>query len=236
MGMKEWAEREVEIACKREAPDRKEGEWDYGCACYESALKAFNSLLEDGHSGYSIQLTKHILNRLIDGKPLTLIEDVPEVWKESPRSDGRKSYQCNRMSSLFKTINPDGSVTYHDVNRFVKVDMYTNSTWHSGLVDKIAGELFPVTMPYMPEDKPYHVYCEDILTDRKNGDFDTIAIYYIITPEGDRVDVYRYFRDGYEGEEPWVEIDSAEWDERYAKHEARRFAEDEEVKLNENNG
>ena len=26
MGMKEWAEREVQIACKRENPDRKEGE------------------------------------------------------------------------------------------------------------------------------------------------------------------------------------------------------------------
>ena len=48
MGMKEWAEREVQIACKRENPDRKEGEWDYGCACYDSALKAFNSLMEDG--------------------------------------------------------------------------------------------------------------------------------------------------------------------------------------------
>ena len=67
MNMKEWAEREVKIACKRENPDRKEGEWDYGCACYESALKAFNSLLDDGHSGYSIGITKQILNRLIDG-------------------------------------------------------------------------------------------------------------------------------------------------------------------------
>ena len=78
--MKEWAEREVQIACKRENPDRKEGEWDYGCACYDSALKAFNSLMEDGHSGMSIEFTKQILNRLIDGKPLTPIEDTEDVW------------------------------------------------------------------------------------------------------------------------------------------------------------
>ena len=58
MTMSEWAKREVEIACKKENPDRKEPESDYGCACYESALKAFNSLLEDGHSGYSIGFTK----------------------------------------------------------------------------------------------------------------------------------------------------------------------------------
>ena len=38
--MERWAENEVAIACRREKPDRKDGEWDYGCACYESALKA----------------------------------------------------------------------------------------------------------------------------------------------------------------------------------------------------
>lgn len=68
MNMLDWAKREVELACKRENPDRKPGEWDYGCACYESALKALKSLLEDGHSGFSISLTKQILNRLIDRK------------------------------------------------------------------------------------------------------------------------------------------------------------------------
>ena len=58
----EWAKKEVEIACKRENPNRKKGEFDYGCACYESALKAFESLTEDNHSGYSIGITKNILN------------------------------------------------------------------------------------------------------------------------------------------------------------------------------
>lgn len=73
MSMTEWAKREVEIACKRENPDRKEGEFDYGYACYESALKAFYCLMEDWHSGMSIGITKNILNRLIDGKCLTPI-------------------------------------------------------------------------------------------------------------------------------------------------------------------
>ena len=41
MSMMEWAKREVEIASKRERGDKPEGEWDYGCACYDSALKAF---------------------------------------------------------------------------------------------------------------------------------------------------------------------------------------------------
>ena len=234
MSMKEWAKREVEIACKKENPDRKEGEWDYGCACYESALKAFDSLMEDGHSGFSIGMTKHILNRLIDGKPLTPIEDVPEVWMDvGSRYGDCTRYQCLRMSSLFKDINSDGTVTYSDVNRFVKVININNSNsiWHSGLVDRIAGELFPITMPYMPTDKPYKVYCKDILTDPKNGDFDTVALFYIDTPEGERVQVNRYFKEGSENDEPWTEIPVEEWEEREHLHNMREL---QEVR-NENN-
>ena len=114
--MELWAEREVEIACKHEAPDRKPGEWDYGCACYESALKAFRSLCEDGHSGFSISMTKFILNRLIEGKPLTSIEDTEDAWSDISDRSGLRgeiaNYQCRRMSSLFKYVYADGSVKY----------------------------------------------------------------------------------------------------------------------------
>ena len=96
MGMKEWAEREVQIACKRENPDRKEGEWDYGCACYGSALKAFNSLMEDGHSGMSIGFTIQILNRLIAGKPLTQVEDTEDIWKECALRNGLQYLSARR--------------------------------------------------------------------------------------------------------------------------------------------
>ena len=88
MSMLEWAKNEIAIASKRERGDKPEGEWDYGCACYDSALRAFESLLGDGHSGMSIGFTKNILNRLIDGKPLTPIEDTEEAWGE-PRIDSR---------------------------------------------------------------------------------------------------------------------------------------------------
>lgn len=63
-GMLEWARREVKIACEKENPNRKGDDFDYGCACCESALKAFESLCEDGHSGFSIKMTQAILNRL----------------------------------------------------------------------------------------------------------------------------------------------------------------------------
>ena len=65
----DWAAREIALACQSER-EASEGtdDWDYGVACYESALRAYRSLMQDGHSGFSIQITKSILNRLIDGK------------------------------------------------------------------------------------------------------------------------------------------------------------------------
>ena len=94
--MELWAENEVKIACHR-----KGDEFDYGCASYESALKAFKTLCKDEHSGASIMFTKAILNRMITGKPLTPIEDTEDVWNEvHGRKDASKHYQCKRMSSL----------------------------------------------------------------------------------------------------------------------------------------
>ena len=53
--------------------------------------------------------------------------------------------------------------------------------------------MFPITFPYYPSEKPYVVYWEDFLVDEANGDFDTIGVFYVQTPEGDKVDINRYF-------------------------------------------
>ena len=59
--------------------------------------------------------TKSILNRLIDGKCLTPIEDTPDIWSditsECNWKEGYQEYQCKRMSSLFKEVAPDGTAT-----------------------------------------------------------------------------------------------------------------------------
>lgn len=81
MNMTEWARREIEIACERERRlSEKEDDWDYGVTCYESAYKAFKSLMNDNHSGLSLSITRRILNSLINGNPLTPIEDSPDIW------------------------------------------------------------------------------------------------------------------------------------------------------------
>ena len=213
MDMLTWAEREVEIACARErAVSTADGEWDYGCACYESALKAFKSLAEDGHSGCSIGFTKNILVRLIEGKPLTPIVDEPYIWNDEriDSRDGITTYQCNRMSALFKDVYIDGTVKYSDVDRVYCFDINNpGCTYTNGFIRKLIDEMYPITMPYLPS-KPFIVACEDFLTDPKNGDFDTMGALYF-TRGDERQEINRFFK---ESKDSWEEISKEEYLER----------------------
>ena len=192
----EWAKNEVEIACKRENCERDDNEWDYACTCFDSALKAFQSLFEDNHSGYSIAITKSILNRLIDDLPLTPIENTPDIWELAYEVGEIKGYRCKRMGGLFKDVNPDGTVYYKDINRAREYDLHSPyGVCSCGLVNRLIDELYPITWPYMPATTHYKVYAEDWLTNRKNGDLDTIRISHIITPDGEKVPINRYYAD-----------------------------------------
>lgn len=214
MNMLDWAKKEVEIACKRERGSAPEGEWDYGCGCYESALKAFESLCNDGHSGMSIQITKNILNHLIEGKPLTPIEDTDDVWSDCvTKHDDHITHQCNRMFSLFKDVYKDGTVKYHDNDRVTTIDIDDGSSWHDGLCSKIVDEMFPITMPYIGGER-YKVYRRDFLFNKNNGDYDTVKISHVITPDGEKIDINRYFK---EGTDEFIEIDEEEYNERYKR-------------------
>ena len=224
MSMTTWAEKEIELACAHEkAASREEGEWEYGCACYNSALKAFKSLMEDGHSGYSIGVTKHILCRLIDGMPLTPIEDTPDIWEHVDYHGDGQVCQCSRMSSLFKEVNPDGSVTFSDSDRVRCTDINNpNVEYTNGLVLKVIDEMFPIIMPYWPDER-FKVFCEDFLTDKSNGDFDTIGILFTIVSGGGRVNIGKYFK---EAGGKMEEIDLAEYEERRKLAETLRIESD----------
>jgi len=155
MSMKDWAKREVEIACKRENSNWDGKSFDYGCACYQSALKTYKAMLNDGHSGYSWHMVKGILNRLMDGKPLTPITDEDFVVTEDTilstpeylEKMGLKSeVQCPRMSSLFRTESLDY--------------VYGLYCFENGLCDR------EYVKEHMREMKPYHLELridEDIL-------------------------------------------------------------------------
>lgn len=223
MNMSEWAKREVEIACKKcEVNNADDIEVKYSQSCMVSALKAFESLCEDDHSGMSIHITQNILNRLIDGKTLTPIEDTDDTWGECLSTDGEKLYQCKRMSSLFKRIDEDGNVTYSDNSRCCMREINSDTTWHSGLIMRIYDEMFPISFPYNAPNKRDEVVCTEFLTDRANGDFDTVGVLYINHNNGEQIPVYRYFK---ESENGWDEISMHEYNMRRKKHYARIDAE-----------
>ena len=212
--MSDWAKKEVELAKIIEAKDLKEGEFDYGGACYDSALKAFKSLTEDNHSGMSIKITKQILNRLIDGSPLTPIEDREDIWNEVTRNkkDNIIIYQCSRMSSLFKYVYENGKVTYSDIDRSYCFDITKpDMRYSSGLVKNIIDEMFPIIMPYSPANERIKVCCEQFLYSPDGGDFDSVGILYVDDPDNKRINVSRFFK---EGDEKWVEISDVEYNAR----------------------
>lgn len=213
-----WAAKEVELACQKEKEASEDSdEWDYGVACYESALRAYECLCRDGHSGFSIQITKSILNRLVDGKCLTPIEDTPDIWNEVDNGKGAKKYQCKRMSSLFKEVTSDGTATYRDVNRVYCVNIDApDVSYTNGLATRLVDKLFPITMPYLPTGKKFKVVREEFLVDEKNGDYDTLAFLWIETPDGKKVEVNRYFKES-DSTEGFTPIDKAEYEERKAK-------------------
>lgn len=218
-----WAKKEVELACERERGEGSKEDWDYGCACYESALKAFESLCEDGHSGFSIKMTQAILNRLINGQPLTPIEDTDDIWNRIDDGDCER-YQCKRMSSLFKNVYTDGTVKYSDNNYSYCIDVNDpDHTYYFGRVMRIIEEMFPITMPYMPG-KPIRVYVEDFLADKKNGNWDTMGVLYAIKEENgeqEKIDINRFYREAAEnegdGKGTMIEISKEEYEERKAR-------------------
>lgn len=223
MSMSDWAKEEVALACKRENPNWDGKTFDYGCACYQSALKAYETLMKDGHSGMSFNLTKNILIRMMSGLPLVPIEDkdffnengerVLELEPEDVlREKGLKSHmQCPRMSSLFRTETLDGDVSYSDIDRQYGIDIVNGSSFHSGTISKLVNSMFPIKMPYYPSDKCYKVICEEFLTDKKNGDFDTLGLFYVITPDMEKIPVNRF---GKEENGKWIDITKEEYDNR----------------------
>ena len=216
MSMDSWAEREIEILKSKNKPDSDE-EFDYVGECAESALRAFKCLMSDGHSGMSISITAGILNKLIKGQALTSIEDTEDVWNESggycDEEKGIKHYQSNRMSSLFKDVYPDGTVKYSDIDRVTGINMgYPDSGYTSGTLRAIVDEMFPITMPYSPKSKSYKVYTEDFLTDKSKGDYDTVGYLYMITPEGERIELNRFYHE-FNRHENMKEITKEEYEE-----------------------
>lgn len=223
MDILEWAKKEVAFANQQDgtttSTENEDTMDDYVCGCYASALKALSALAEDGHSGMSIGVTMSVLNRLVAWKPLTPITEDDFVEDESDihanpewlkEQHLKSSIHARRYHSLVRNEHEDGSITYYDYDREYCIDVNDEHeiTFSSSLVTKLFHELYPISLPYMPPTKKFLVYTERFLTDVNNGDFDTVAILGIRTPEGDKLDIKRYYKDTDDG---MVEITEQEF-------------------------
>lgn len=209
MGMLEWARRETNLA--------KKDETDYGAMCYESAFKAFKSLCDDGHSGMSIRFTKDILDRLIDRKPLTPIENTDDIWEYVHDSEnGAKVYQCSRMSSLFKDVLPDGTKIFDDINRVVVKIIKNGTTWSSGKASELINDIYPITFPYMPDDKPFVVQQDDFCYKKPDavGMYDHYAFLSYKDPNGKEFLIDKYYMETETGD---IEITKELWLQKKAE-------------------
>lgn len=226
MNMIDWATREIKLVSENGNPNLGGKELCNGSdyACYLLALKAYEFLVNYGHNDIGFRLTKNTLIRLMEGLPLTPINDEDFFSKndnnefefeseENLKERGLKSIiQCPRMPSLFRAETIDGEVTYSDINICYCIDIHNpNYAYTNGLVFRIIEEMFPISMPYYPEKDKYKVYTEDFITDKKNVGFDTIGFLFYVTQKGEIVGINRFFvKEGIN----LVEISKEEYEKR----------------------
>ena len=235
MSLELWAENEIRL--KKEFEGKEAGSWTpYVNGCLDSALKAYKSLCEDGHSGMSFSITRQILECLMHDIPLTPIEDVPESWGESygfGDSDKRKHFQCIRRSSLFKEIDQDGNVSYHDIDNTVfdevKLEDGHVSACGSSRTDKVLKKYCPealeIKFPYCPPRYPWRVRMSEELNDNScDRDFNYLS--YILCPNYERIHIDKYVY--FDGEGVLYEAT----DEDLQKYGVHRLTEDQIKMMN----
>lgn len=176
--MSELAKREIELFKAKQDV--------YGQMCADSAFKAFKSMANDNHSGFSWSITSSILIRLLNDLPLTPITDddfldQDGLFQEDPnylKERGLKSrLGCKRLCSIFRKETIDGKVTYLDVNRVVCYDEEDEKEipFSSSVGSRLVDKMFPITMPYYPTIQKYIVMLKD---DKP---------IWVKTPEGEKI-------------------------------------------------
>lgn len=212
MNTYEWAKNELNLARENEIAQCKKkndyhpGDEDYGIMCYDAVEQLLNVFEEQGHSGYSAMVVKEIFSRLVDGKPLTPIKDEEDQWIEVSNATGvyKKYYQHKRMSSLFKRIKADDTVSYFDTDR-IRAYNGDNIPFFNGLVDNVVDEYFPIKFPYVGEKIKVRINDTDIsanhseirhIIDATRNDLEHVFIdrYFMATDDTDwqEIDVFTY--------------------------------------------
>lgn len=199
---------------------------DYVIECYRSALRAYETMAADGHSGMSWGLTRQIFNRLAEGKPLKSLNslvDRPQEWiPNNDFEDDIARFNNKRYSPLLCELTKNGKF-YRDIDRwrFYELDN-PNVPWYCGSLSRYMDEHYPIAFPYNPVS--IDVRIEELLTDPAHGDYDAQRIIDFVDPEtGEVVKVDACFALSDE-EDKMVEVSKKKWYALRRKHAERLTA------------
>jgi hypothetical protein len=200
----QWVENEIKLALEKESTGNPIDD-QLMKLCYDSASKAY-SVIKEGQSGMSMSLTKFILNRLIDRKPLTTITEKdfeglePLDWQDwyLNKKGLKEIYQCPRCASLFKHVYLDGRIKYVDNDRVETIDR-NGASCLSSIGTEAVDNLRPLVLPYYPG-RPYKVYTAEFTYDPDNGNisidpgiYNSIYLSHVITSDGKKISLKEWY-------------------------------------------
>jgi hypothetical protein len=223
----QWADREISIAWRNalkaiEGDSKARQFIDY---CYDDALTLFNDLMihfvSEAPTDHARAKIATILMSLLLHKPLSPIEDFPDEWDclVKSKKDDPQRYRSKRVPSLFKTVYPDGRITYADECRCTCVNVNNPKSRHydgieTQVINEVINDMFPIQMPYIPNPTSWQVGYEMFLSEGilkysvPNYKMNTLGILYMITPNGQTIPIHRYFKLLID---IWFEIDESEY-------------------------
>lgn len=188
---------------------------------YKAALEMHKALQEMGRKfpAYNAEKAFNWLTRLYEGEYIAPITDEESEWKLEKTCKDYAVYRSKRLYTLKKEVF-NGKTKYSDTKRVraVNLELNSNISFFSPIALCFMDKAMPIKMPYYPSSNPIKVYMREFLTDRKNGDFDTISLEYAILPNGKKLLIDKHYKDT---ETDFVEITLDELLQRKQMHYER---------------
>lgn len=211
-----WQEKAVERAI--EEAKEKCCDPDSVIQIYQTALSAFKGAAITGHAYENTRNLKNAFGRLADRLPLVAIEIYSDYWEDSHKlEDGTVIAHAKGYESLYKSVDPNGKISFHDDRRVkcVNVLSETQMPHLSCFIRDIIDEMYPIHFPYYPIDKQFILLVESFACDPDNEMDDTLAILCVTHPDGKTQDpINRYFKQDASTNNEIVEIYQSEYDYR----------------------
>lgn len=219
MGVFEWAKQEIKLSRETGWISEKTINPEVPNP-YDVAFMTYLYAMNNSNGAY-LETIGEILNRLLNGLPLSPIVDKTENWFPEEIDEGdpyEAVYQSDRYSSLFKNVYPDGTIEYEDLNLFWccdKDDGLNGDHWFSRLVHDTLKDKYPITLPYYPDVEHYSVFVTQTLN--------TFAIWDVRKPNGETDTIERFFKYNEDDETAdnlgWVEISRNEYEQLVSEKE-----------------